>query len=325
VPRPYRHPASRLWAIVLAGGQGVRLRPLVRLLYGDDRPKQYASLTGPKSLLVDTLERAALGLPPERTIVVTSRGQERYVSQDLERWPQATLLVQPRDLGTAAGILLPALWALSRDPEALLVVLPSDHLIGDGSLFMDHVLELAPQAERQPRRIILVGAQPTEAETEYGWIEPGDHSRPVGMTSAGPVFPVGRFREKPSPEEARACLEKGALWNTFVMVARASTFSEAGRLALPQLHALLRSAAASAAEPEGADALEHAYRSAERANFSRSVLQTYPSLLAVSRMPSLRWSDLGTPERVFRSLRLMGVNLPWLTTSQALRQRGPRS
>ncbi|HKA38112.1 MAG TPA: sugar phosphate nucleotidyltransferase, partial [Thermoanaerobaculia bacterium] len=180
-------------------------------------------------------------------------------------------------------------------------------------------------AERPPSRIILLGAQPTEPETEYGWIEAADAASPFGMTSAGPVCRVAGFREKPSPDEARAWLEKGSLWNTFVMVGRASIFSEAGRLALPRLHALLRSAAPLAERPSGSAVLEEAYRCAELANFSRAVLESYPSLLAVSKMPPVVWSDLGTPERVFRSLRRMGAMLPWLRSSPALRRRPDRT
>src|SRR5262249_20927369 len=148
-----------------------------------------------------------------------------------------------------------------------------------------------------------------------------DAGGPLGLTSAGPVCRVGPFREKPSPDEALACLEKGSLWNTFVMVGKASTFSEAGRLALPPLHSLLRHAAPVADRLAGSVAMEEAYRSAGSTNFSRAVLESYPSLLAVSRMPPLVWSDLGTPERVFRSLRKMGAMLPWLTSSPALRRR----
>jgi len=305
--------SDRLWAIVLAGGQGVRLRPLVRLLYGDERPKQYATLIGSKSLLLLTLERAALGVAPERTVVVTSRGQESYFAGELENGTRATVLVQPTDRGTAAGILLPVHWVRARDSKAIVVVLPSDHFIENDPLFMRHIRELAVMVSRQPERIVLLGAPATDPETEYGWIEPADPSRPLQWTTSGPVSRVRRFWEKPTAEAAQACLEKSCLWNTLVMVARASTLAEAGRLALPEFHDDLTLVPLLADHERISPALQRAYDRAPAASFSRSVLECYPSLLAVSRMPAMMWSDLGTPERVIRCLKRLNAELPWLT------------
>jgi mannose-1-phosphate guanylyltransferase len=295
---------------VLAGGQGVRLRPLIRLLYGDERPKQFATLIGSKSLLVDTLERASICVLPERTIVVICRGHERYLEGEFGNSAKGTVLIQPLDRGTAAGILLPAHWVAARDPKAVLVVMPSDHLVRDGAAFMGHVAELATVVERHPERIILLGAKATGPETEYGWIEPAGLERPLGRTVAGPICRVARFWEKPSARQAIVCFEKGFLWNTFVMVARASTLVEAGRLALPGLHAHLSRVAPLADQEPVSSSLDEVYRLTPDADFSRSVLESYPSLLAVSLMPTLMWSDLGTPERVLRCLTRLGIKLP---------------
>lgn len=202
--------SASLWSIILAGGQGVRLAPLVHLLHGDERPKQFATLIGSKSLLLQTLERAALGTAPERTVVVVSRGQERYVAGELRDGTKATVLVQPSDRGTAAGILFPAHWIRARDPKAIVVVLPSDHFIEDDSLFMRHIRELVAMVILQPERIVLAGAHATEPETEYGWIEPADPSRPLHWTTSGPVWRVGRFREKPSAGTARPASRRTA-------------------------------------------------------------------------------------------------------------------
>jgi mannose-1-phosphate guanylyltransferase len=313
--------SARTWAIVLAGGRGVRLAPLVRLLYGDERPKQYATLIGSKSLLLHTVERAALGVAPERTVVVISRGQESYVADELGDRTKATVLVQPSDRGTAAGILLPAHWVRARDPKAILVVLPSDHFVEDDSLFMRHIRELVAMVSRQPERIVLVGAPATEPETDYGWIEPAEPFPPLHWTTSGPVWRVERFWEKPSAGAAQVCLEKRCLWNTLVMVARASTLTEAGRLALPQLSDRLTRVPLLGDHEKRSPSLQLAYDLERTTSFSRSILESYPSLLGVSRLPAMIWSDLGTPERVFRCLRGLGAELPWLTGGGALRNR----
>ena len=112
-----------LWAIVLAGGEGTRLRSVTRWLYGQERPKQYAVLSGTRSLLRQTLDRVARLVPPRRTVVVTLASHARYLAAELADLPEVTVLAQPRDRGTAAGVLLPAHWIHARDPRATVVVL----------------------------------------------------------------------------------------------------------------------------------------------------------------------------------------------------------
>ena len=100
-------PGCGLWAIVLAGGEGVRLRPLVRELCGDERPKQFAKIVASKSLLSHTLDRVALKISPEQTVIVTCRAHGKYMAQEVPETPRQRVLVQPEDRGTAAGIFFP--------------------------------------------------------------------------------------------------------------------------------------------------------------------------------------------------------------------------
>jgi mannose-1-phosphate guanylyltransferase len=97
----------------------MRLRGLTRHVYGEDRPKQYAVLTGGTSLLRQTLDRVRLCIPPERTVVVTMAGHGGYLRAELRHEPRPPhVLEQPMDRGTAAAILLAAHWIQARDPEA---------------------------------------------------------------------------------------------------------------------------------------------------------------------------------------------------------------
>lgn len=306
---PPRSATDRLWGIVLAGGEGTRLRPLIDRIHPDGRPKQYAILLGSRSLLRQTLDRVALAISPARTVLVTTRTHARFFGEELREPGAPTVLVQPLDRGTAAGILLPAHWIAWRDPGANVAIFPSDHFVADPAAFMRHVADLGAAADRHPDRILLLGAEPDSPDTGYGWIEPGME---LEKATAGSLRLVDRFWEKPSPETARACMERGGLWNTFVMIARASAVIDAGRRRLPALHERLdriRTFAGSGAEGR---AIERAYALAATANFSQSVLAPSPAGLAVSQLPRMTWSDWGTPERVIATLRREGIAPDWL-------------
>ena len=298
------------WGVVLAGGKGMRLRALTRHLYGEDRPKQYAVLTGLKSLLRQTLDRVSLLIPPERTIVVTMAGQGSYMSAELrQESPMPHVLEQPKDRGTAAAVLLAAHRIMAQDPQAILIVLPSDHFVADDEVFMEHVAEIVESLERFPERIVLLGAEPSEPETDYGWIELGE---PLPRSGRRPMHRVLSFREKPTQLRADELFRSGALWNTFVFAGRASTLVDAGRTCLPSLHERLARLDDFLGTEHERWATGQAYELAERASFSRSVLERCSDKLAVMRLSEVSWCDLGTPERVVKTLDELGIRPEWL-------------
>jgi mannose-1-phosphate guanylyltransferase len=298
---------------VLAGGHGVRLRALTRYLYGEDRPKQYAALVGSRSLLRQTLDRVALKIPPERTLVVTLREHADYLAAEFAVTSSPRLLVQPEDRGTAAAILLAAHRIHAAAPQARVATFPSDHFILEEAGFMDHVARVAAVLSREPRRIVVLGAQPTAPESDYGWIEPG---APLGETGACSLHRVRRFWEKPSVETARACLEAGFLWNTFVLVSKASALVHAGQQFLPYLHEQFARLPPLFATKREDRAIHEAYMAVPSANFSYSVLARCPHSLLVSKLPRLTWCDLGTPDRVLRTLRAVGMSPPWAAAAE---------
>ena len=303
-------PEQSCWAVVLAGGEGMRLRSLVRQVLGDDRPKQYVRLLGPRTLLRQTLDRVALAIPETRTLVVTVRQHARYISEEFTGVPHPTILAQPFDRGTAAGVLYPAHWIAWRNPEATIAIFPSDHFLLGETSFMAHVAEVAAWVNKNPDRLVLLGAQPTSPEVEYGWIEPDESLGDLDL-STGPIRAVRQFWEKPPVARARACLKAGHLWNTSVMVGKAATLLQAGWQALPELSDRLARIEPFVGTPEEGDAVRQAYELMPKANFSRAVLEACPGILAVSRLPRIVWSDLGSPHRVMEALTRMRIRPEW--------------
>lgn len=201
-----RAPGGALWAIVLAGGQGIRLLPLVRELCGAERPKQFAKIVGTKSLLRHTLDRVGLQIPAVQTVVATCRAHGKYMAEEFAEMPGQRIIVQPEDRGTAAGVLFPAHWIYSQDPDAVVAVFPSDHFILKESVFMNHIANLAEFVLQQPTRLVLLGAPADAPETEYGWIQPGE---PLGRIGANSVRQVRRFWKNPPSNRRRRAWQQG--------------------------------------------------------------------------------------------------------------------
>jgi mannose-1-phosphate guanylyltransferase len=278
------------WCIVLAAGDGTRLRSLTTDRHGITTPKQYCSLRGDGSLLQKALARADRLAPPERVITVVSAAHERWWSRELVGRPPGNTLVQPLNRGTAPGLLLPLIEVLDRDPDAGVVVLPSDHFVRDEPVLAQAARRALSAVERRRAGLVLLGISPDAAVPDYGWIVP------AGGRS-GRVQEVASFVEKPAPREAALLLRAGGLWNSFLFAARSADLLALMQRRLPWLARALMDARC--VEPSARSrALSVLYQAMLPADFSRDVLQGAERSLRLLRVPACGWTDLGTPERV---------------------------
>ena len=288
------------WALVLAGGDGARLRALTRELCGDDRPKQFCPVLSRGTLLEATWARLDGVISPARRMAVVTRHHEPFYTPLMARLRPADLVVQPENRGTAAGILYPLLRLAARAPAAAVAVLPSDHHFSDDARFMARVEAAFEAVATRPDRLVLLGMIPDSPESEYGWIEPGDLLAPGAMRD---LYQVTRFWEKPAADLADRLRLAGCLWNSFVMVGAVETFLATIACALPALYGALDNVAPAFGAVVEADAVRAVYAALPPADFSRHVLTPSTSRLAVMPVTGVTWSDLGSPDRVRRVRR----------------------
>jgi mannose-1-phosphate guanylyltransferase len=280
------------WALILAAGDGTRLQPLTRLLYGEPLPKQFAEILSGRSLLQTTVERVSRLVPPERMVVVVAAKHHQLARRQLADWRDVHVVAQPANLGTGPGILLPLAHVHAADGAARVVVFPSDHYLERADLFLSAVSRAASAASGE---LALVGAEATYPEVEYGWIVPQGGGDGVALQR------VARFVEKPNAAVAHGLLHANALWNTFVVAGTLDTFWELARTYLPAHVRAFEAYAATRPEARSAE-LERIYRRLPEANFSRSVLERSAEL-RVARAGGSGWCDWGTPARVLESLK----------------------
>lgn len=223
------------WAVILAGGEGTRLRSMTRAIAGDDRPKQFCPIVGERTLLEQTRQRVARSIDSSRTMFVVTKSHEPFYESLANTLPNHLLLEQPENRGTAAAILYALFRIAARSPQAVVAFFPSDHHFSDDQAFMSHV-DLAFEAARmRPETVVLLGITPSGAEVDYGWIEPHESilsSMPRSITR------VQRFWEKPTADVARNLMDRGCLWNSFVMVGCVDALLKMTEQASPEIYEL---------------------------------------------------------------------------------------
>jgi mannose-1-phosphate guanylyltransferase len=263
---------AKLWAVVLAGGEGTRLHGLTKNSHGVAVPKQFCSLQGGPSLLQEALQRASSIAPLQRVCTVVAEHHRPWWKRMLSYLPEQNVIVQAQNRGTAHGILLPLLQIAACDPEAVVVFMPADHYISDEDTLASSLRHAAVLAAVDRESVYLLGVEPDQPDTELGYIVPASRSR----AEASPVL---RFVEKPSKAVANDLIAQGALWNAFIVAA-----------SVRALVTLFESSESMSGNPPTAD-------------FSRDVLQGREAMLRVLPVPNCGWTDLGTPPRIELTLQ----------------------
>jgi mannose-1-phosphate guanylyltransferase / mannose-6-phosphate isomerase len=207
--------SAQIHPVILSGGAGTRLWPLSRASY----PKQLLRLSSKRTMLQDTVARGLIDVGFAAPLLVCNEDHRFLVDDQLQQIgikPQAILL-EPKARNTGPAIAAAALWLLARDPDALMLVQPSDHVIASPADF--HRAVMRGVAAAQEGRLVTFGIKPVRPDTGYGYIQSGE-----ALSGGDGVFGVDRFVEKPDRETAQRFVDSGAFfWNSgiFLLSARA--------------------------------------------------------------------------------------------------------
>ena len=294
--------------IVLAGGEGKRVRPFIRRLLGVDLPKQYVSFIGTRSMLEHTFTRIEPLIPPERLFVVVARDHLDHieVQRQINERPPHTVISQPLNRETGPGLLLPLMHLVKHFPNSIVGVFPSDHFVLQEDRFTACVRQAFEAVEKCPTQIVFLGVKAADPEQEYGYILPEPQDPDLGS----PVQAVKAFVEKPEPRIAEQILSLGGLWNTMVMVFRPGILLHLVSMSAPKLYHSFQQIFRSLGTCRESLTVEKIYRQMTPLNFSKDLLEGLDLYsrrqLAVVPMEGVSWSDWGSEERIVAVLRDLG-------------------
>ncbi|OYX45681.1 MAG: mannose-1-phosphate guanylyltransferase/mannose-6-phosphate isomerase [Rhodobacterales bacterium 32-67-9] len=264
--------------VILCGGTGTRLWPVSR----EGMAKQLLPIVGDETLLQMTLRRAA-GPGFAEPMVIGSHAVRFTIRDQVEAVaPKARVVIEPARRDTMAAVLLAATIAAAEDPDAILAVMPSDHLIREADGFRAAIRTAATAVTKAG--IAVIGVTPTDPSTAYGYIKPG-------AAAGGGAFKVVRFVEKPDEERAHRLIFEGCLWNAGMFCFRAGWLIDAlGALEPEAVRAV--AAAVAAMKPDlGMLIPGEAFAGVKAISFDHAFMEKTAEAVVVPA--GFRWSDVG--------------------------------
>lgn len=277
--------------VIMAGGSGTRFWPHSRRAM----PKQFLSLTGSETLIQAAHHRMRGLIGPEASWVVTNVAHAAEAARQLPAIPADQILIEPCGRNTAPCIGLAAIHLLKQDPDAVMLVTPSDHVIGTSEQFQQAVRDAVALIERRPETFVLFGVKPAYPATGFGYIERG---AAVTGSTAG-VYEVQRFREKPDQATATEYLASGRFyWNCGIFVWRADAVLAAIRTFEPALYGRLEALQATLGTPAAEDSLATEFPQMPSISVDYAVLERAEDVCVLEA--PFDWDDVGSWQAVAR-------------------------
>jgi len=281
---------QNIYTLIMAGGSGTRFWPRSKT----QKPKQYLNLFGEKSLLQDTIDRFATFTGYDKIYIVSSATQAEVLEAQTPMLPKENLIYEPVGKNTLPCIGLAAMYAELEDPDGIMVVSPSDHLITNNELFKDTVLAAAKIADER-NGIVTLGITPTYPATGYGYVKTAEN---ITGDEKIPQFKVERFVEKPNEETATEYLKQGGFyWNSGLFIFKVKVFLEAVQQFAPELYADLKKIQAELGQPSYPQTLDTIYRAVQNISVDYGIMEHAQNIYLVEG--NFDWNDLGSWESVY--------------------------
>lgn len=280
---------AKVYPVIMAGGSGTRFWPLSRQLF----PKQLLKIIGDETLIQQTMRRVVNDVPPERIMISTNPAQSESIKVQLAEWKEAlkdNFVLEPEGRNTAPAIALVALELVRRDPEAIMLVVPADHIV-KGQKDFDLAVALASKLASHGR-LVTFGIKPIRPETGYGYIRP---NRNTVLAKQGKLkgYPVGKFVEKPNAARAAHYLKSGDYyWNSGMFVWRAATILEEIKTYQPLLARGIAAIGELIERGAPRSVIDERYRMLPSVSIDTGVMERSTKAAVVP--VSFRWSDVGS-------------------------------
>ena len=270
---------DNVYAIIMAGGRGERFWPLST----EERPKPYLCLFGEKSLFQATVERITPFIPEERIFPVLSRQHLALAWEQVPTLPKSNYIIEPEGKDTAACIGLASLYLAKLDPEAIMVVLSSDHYISNNEEFIS-ALKQGIEFLKNKDSIVTIAIKSTRPETDYGYLE-------IGKELAPGIFEVVKFLEKPSPTEAKEFFSCGYWWNSGIFIWRNCLIQSLILRFMPDLWRVLLRIRESIGKQDEEAVLKIEFAKLQKVSIDYGVLEKAEDKVAV--LAKFYWDDVG--------------------------------
>jgi mannose-1-phosphate guanylyltransferase len=272
---------NNYYAVILAGGSGTRFWPLSRR----HKPKQFLKIVGEKTLLELTLERIRSLVPAKNIFIVTNKIYRKDISYHTKKFsiPSSNILYEPQGKNTAPAILWAANLIARRNPNGLMAVLPSDHLIQDKSIFLRIAQKAFHLADKN--YLVTLGIVPTRPETGYGYLK---------TVRQGAILKVEKFTEKPDLKKAKQFIEsKNYFWNSGMFFWKTNVVLSAYEKYLPEMYKLIGPAKSN-------QTILKNWNKLQGVSVDYGILEKANNVLALAA--DMGWSDVGSWEALAQVL-----------------------
>ena len=283
-----------VYAVIMAGGVGSRFWPRST----ERTPKQLLEIVNRGTMIQNTVARLTSLAEPSKILIVTNKVQKPTVARQLPQVPAVNIIVEPFGRNTAPCIGLAALFIRRIDPDAVMAVLPADHIMQNEEEFR-RVLGLATWVAYESGKLVTIGIQPSRPETGYGYIQVMDEDDGTNPYASRGVHRVKTFAEKPNRETAQKFLESGDfLWNSGMFVWKVETILREIRNSLPELSAELDAIDETIGTDRFDHALENGYRRIRGISIDYGVMEKAREVYVLRG--EFGWSDVGSWDEVYR-------------------------